>query len=75
MPTISTVIEGIIAGVLVFWTSVCLLMGIIAVWGDKETLNYNIFYIYLLTGVLSGILVIIVYVRRMIPEELMVVEK
>ena len=47
----------------------CLLMGIIGVMYNKDTLNFNFIFMYLLTGVLSGILVIIAYVRRMVPED------
>ena len=64
MSTISAAIEDIIAGVLVVWTSMCLLMGIIGVFCAKDTMNYNFMFMYLLTGVLSGILVIIIYVQR-----------
>ena len=55
-------IAGFVMLLLTFWTSICFILGMVAVLSAKSTLNYDYIFMSLMTGILSGMLVILIYI-------------
>ena len=60
--TKTQLIAAIIMELLTFWTSICFILGMVAVLSAKSTLNYDWIFMTLLTGILSGMLAILIYI-------------
>jgi len=55
-------IAGFVMLLLTFWTSICFILGMAAVFSAKPTLNYDYIFMSLMTGILSGLLAILIYI-------------